>query len=565
MNHRPFVAAAVLVLTLAGYFWFPGHTYLEQDTQVYLPILEHLWDRGALANDLLATRPHLSFTIYDEVALGLRKLTGAGFEAILKAQQLLFRAAGILGVYLIVVSVGLSWRAGLLVAAAFSLGATVLGPAVLTIEYEPVPRGFAVPLLVFAAGLAAAGHVTAAAASASLAFLYHPPTTVPFWAVYAAVALRPSKPEEMWWRIRGLFVLAGAVTVMLALSRLQTGATEAQPLFALVDPAWEQVQRTRAPYNWVSLWVSRYAAHYLLLWAVSAAAAIRLWREMAEELRWFAVGMPLAGMLSVAVSYVLLEKLKWALIPQVQPARALVFVVFFALVMAGTAGARAVRLGRPIEALLWFLPVFAIPSNPVITDLVWPGLNDPLLARRAVTAGVLAAGAMLALRAESGRPVWAAAGVAAVAVGAFGLIPGYGKLVNCPAPQRAELEALAGWARSRSESGAVFLFPEAARQTHPGVFRATALRAVYVDWKSGGQVNFLRDFSREWWSRWKETMDRKSYDPNRDYSALGIDYVVLDRAVPGRAPVFENARYRVYRTRPGVPAEPAARQAPGGH
>lgn len=563
MSHRPFVAAAVLVLTLTGYFWFPGHTYLEQDTQVYLPILEHLWDREALANDLLATRPHLSFTIYDEVALGLRRLTGAGFETVLKAQQLLFRAAGILGVYLIAVSIGLSWRAGLLVAAAFSLGATVPGPAVLTVEYEPVPRGFAVPLLVFATGLAAAGHVTAAAASASLAFLYHPPTTVPFWAVYAVIALRPSRPETMWRRIRGLFALAGAVMLMLVLSRLQSGATEAQPLFAAVDPSWEQVQRTRAPYNWVSLWVSRYAAHYLLLWAVALAAAVRMWGEMVEELKWLAVGMPLAGILSVPVSYFLLERWKWALIPQVQPARALVFAVVFALVLAGMAGARAVRRGRSIEALLWFAPVFAIPSNPTITDLLWPGFDNPMLVRRALAAGVLAAAAVAALRVEPRRPAVAALAVFAVALAPFWLIPVYGKLVNYPAPERAELEELVEWARSESPPGAVFLFPDAARRTDPGVFRATALRAVYVDWKSGGQVNFLREFSKEWWSRWKGTMDPKSYDPARDYVALGVDYVVLGRPLPGRTPVFENARYHVYGRRADTPPPRVAGRAPG--
>jgi hypothetical protein len=97
----------------------------------------------------------------------------------------------------------------------------------------------------------------------------------------------------------------------------------------------------------------------------------------------------------------------------------------------------------------------------------------------------------------------------------------------------------------------MFFFPDAGRDLVPGVFRATGLRAVYADWKAGGQVNFLKNFAREWWSRWQQSGadNFTSADPER-YRALGIDYIVLKptHRIPGRAPVFENARFAVYRT-----------------
>src|ERR1700753_318027 len=71
-------AAAIIGLTLLGFFQFPGHTYLQQDTQIYIPILEHLWDGSVLSQDLLVQRPHVAFTLYDELALALRWITGAG-------------------------------------------------------------------------------------------------------------------------------------------------------------------------------------------------------------------------------------------------------------------------------------------------------------------------------------------------------------------------------------------------------------------------------------------------------------------------------------------------------
>src|SRR4051812_7861095 len=95
------VAAAIVVITLLGFFVFPGHTWLQSDTQIYVPIFERLWDPGVYAKELIATRPHVAWTIYDETALAARAVTGAGFETVLFFEQLLFRALAVFGVYLI--------------------------------------------------------------------------------------------------------------------------------------------------------------------------------------------------------------------------------------------------------------------------------------------------------------------------------------------------------------------------------------------------------------------------------------------------------------------------------
>ena len=75
-------------------------------------------------------------------------------------------------------------------------------------------------------------------------------------------------------------------------------------------------------------------------------------------------------------------------------------------------------------------------------------------------------------------------------------------------------------------------------------------RLELLDWKGGGQVNYLRDFAEQWWFRWQQTLARefKAEDFSR-YDALGIQYVVLQpkNRLP-QTPVFENGRYLVYRT-----------------
>jgi hypothetical protein len=174
MKHA-LTGAVLAVLTLLSFFQFPGHTYLQSDSQIYAAILEHLQDPSTLRQDMLVHRPHVSFTIYDEVALSLRSITGLDFQHVLGLQQVVLRGLGIWGVYLMATAIGLAQWPALLVAAILSLGGMVLGPVVMIWEYEPIPRGFAVPLLLLAIGLVAHQYDFWAGTAASLAFLLHPP------------------------------------------------------------------------------------------------------------------------------------------------------------------------------------------------------------------------------------------------------------------------------------------------------------------------------------------------------------------------------------------------------
>jgi len=140
------------------------------------------------------------------------------------------------------------------------------------------------------------------------------------------------------------------------------------------------------------------------------------------------------------------------------------------------------------------------------------------------------------------------AALAAILVPLF-LIPTWGKVENYPALHTPELQELSSWARASTPRDAVFLFADAGQDLSPGIFRAEALRAIYVDWKSGGQVNFFKDLGEQWWSRWQETM-AKQFDAQgvARYRALGINYVVVSprHRLPNTTPVFENAAFVAY-------------------
>jgi hypothetical protein len=313
----------------------------------------------------------------------------------------------------------------------------------------------------------------------------------------------------------------------------QAGGGEAQVFFSRLTPMIESLQRMRAPYSWISEWWRDWLPHYLVLYAASLLAYGRLRRRAPLDLRFFLLGLPLIGMVSVPVSYVLLERMKWALVPQVQPMRALLFVTVIAQFATAAAGIIAAEARRFLEAFAWLALAYLVPVN---TNVLWaPSWN------RALVLAVLAAAACLAVRAKPA--------LAAVTAAGFVLIPALGGVRTHPSLHTPELAQLSAWAGSATPRDAVFLFPEAGRRLQPGIFRTEARRAVYVDWKGGGQINYFPELGREWWSRWQQAMAGR-FDA-RDlagYHDLGIGYLVLSppRELAGGTPVFKNGLYAVY-------------------
>lgn len=516
-----FLPAAVLLLTGISFFWFPGHSILVSDTQIYIPILGHMADPSVLARDPMASQPHVAYTIYDEIALGAHRLTGADFEPILLVQQFLLRAAGIAGLLLIAGSAGLSPLAAFAVTAIVSLGAVVAGPTVLTVEYEPVPRGFAFPLLALSLGLLARERSTAAAAVvAGIAWAYHPPTAMPFWLLLLGLASFRRRWRDAAWLLSG--------PALVAFSAMQHPAAGAnQGLFWTVDPWLEEIQRMRASYNWADTWAPRYALQYAVLFAVAMLSAWRLRKALPGTLLLIFAVLPVVGVLSVPLSWLLLDKLRWGLMPQYQPARYLVFVTWFAALGGALAGLLAAQSRRYAEAFAFLVAPFLLPLAP------------ELLRPSALHLGMAAALAAIASAGRFGLP-------AAAALAAFLLYPTAGKVVNFATVDTPELRDLIRWAATSTPRDAVFQFADVRRGLEPGVLRARARRAVYADWKAGGQVNFLPEFAREWSGRWKLAERAK---PLTVYRQAGIDFVVFSAAkAPKRGePVYANSRWKVYR------------------
>jgi hypothetical protein len=543
VRDRLWATGAICLLALLTCFQFPGRTWLASDSQIYAPLLEHARNSGLFGREILIGASHLQFTIYDEVTLGLARLTGGSLETVLASEQFVFRAICLWGVFLFAGATGLRARPALLVTAAFALGAAIPGPTVLTIEYEPVPRAFAIALVFLALGLAAVGRPLAAGAACAVAVLFHASSVPPFLAAGLVYVVWPGEAEPRWRRTMVVLAPAGALILLLCVASIQTGLGRAADLFGSIAPDVERIERLRAPYNWVSLWVSVWWPHYLALGAVAAAALWRVRRLAPRRASVFAAALPLAGLLSVPFAWLLLERGKWILAPEIQPARALLFVTALAVILSAVAAVKAGTEGRRIECFLWFVPVYAVPvCAPVFDVFSGVGMAAAVTALAALsTAAVCAAG-----KADHfGVATWAAA-----AVLPFFLLPLAAGARAAVAAETPAVAQLAAWARSATSQDAVFLFPASGRGLAPGVFRARALRALYVDWKGGGQVNYSPGFARLWYQRWlRAGAGRFHQEAVAGYAALGIDYVVLEapHRLPDRPPVYENTRFAAYR------------------
>src|SRR3954470_20705929 len=147
------VASTLVAITLLEFHFFPGHSYLRSDSQIFVAMIERLAAPAFLSRDFVATPPHLVFTAYDEITLLLNRLTHQDFQAVLAWQQLACRAAAILGVYLLASSAGVRTLSALLIAALVNLGAALPGASVSIIEPEPVPHAMAFSLCLLALGL----------------------------------------------------------------------------------------------------------------------------------------------------------------------------------------------------------------------------------------------------------------------------------------------------------------------------------------------------------------------------------------------------------------------------
>ncbi|MDZ7639068.1 MAG: DUF6798 domain-containing protein [Bryobacterales bacterium] len=548
-EHIPAIPGLLAIL-IVGFSIDPGRHFLTSDTQIWTVMMEHQLHPEFLGRDLLAQYPHIGLSFYDEIVNGLRRLTGLPVEAVMVAHQVVFRAVMLGAAYWLGFALCKSRLLAVWMAASIQMIYFIAGPTVCVFEVEPVPRAYSLALGLLAVALVANGRRWGAAWALGAAMLFQAVMVYPLLLCLASWTLF-SREDGSWRRRLSYWVpIAGLAIAVVTLSIAAQGGSGG--MFAIVPEWLREVQRVRASYNWVSLWPWSLLAVHLLLCVAAGFSYFRLRADANPWLRWFLWGVPIVALCSIPVAWLMMERLHLMVAAQTQPARALAMMYAVGVVALLSAGVLASNRGRWMECGFWLLC----------------GYSMVFLDRTVAFSQVLAAGEGVhgfwlwapALATAATGILWLRLRSPVAATILFGLLMAspfaiyrlhFDANVMAQDARTPEVLALSAWAEANTHPDAVFLFPGFERSIQPGVFRSVARRALYVDWKAGGQVNFDIEFARLWWQRWNQAGKGK-FTPSRAalFAREGIDYLVVPRAaeLDLLAPLYRNSRFVVYRT-----------------
>ena len=523
----PRVWILLALITVIGFFYFPGHTYLRSDSLIYLPILERQQNPLLFEKDLLATRP-FGYSIYDEAAIALTTYTPLPLKGALELEQFVFRGVAVAGLYMTGLGLGLSPTGAWFVAAVGSLGAPV------AMETEPIPRAFAMSCMLLGIGLAIRGVPLWAGILGSVAILYHPITAISFAAAIAFAVIRRSV------RPSALLPLLIAPLLLLLLAHFGPATAEPANILHRLDADEEAFQKMITPYIFVSEWSLR---TYIDPIAECAITLLALW-ALRQRLRGAVIDL-LGSLFTFAVAAVPASWLvEVAGFPQLQLTRAVALIPLMCGLLATANAVVAAERGQWAKSGAWIAaPLILLAEGRLITYFVTP----EHIATVAALAAAMTLGLWFAKRTH---------GLAVVAAGLilFVVLPGTGLADSLMNSQTPELEEVAKWAREKTIADAVFLLPDASQSNEPALFRALSLRSVYVDWKIRGQANYFPGFAAEWRRRWSDTHEERwilAQDDMSTLKQLQVDYVVVRtvNSIPGLTPDFRNPQYCIYSVR----------------
>lgn len=544
------VVPGLLAILLAGLFVYPGTHFLTSDTQIWTVMMENRLHPELLAKDLLAQYPHVGLSFYDEIINTIRQWTGLPVEAVMTAHLVLFRVVMLTAAYLLAFALTQSRMASLWTAAALQVVYFIPGPTVCVFEVEPVPRAYSLSLGLLAVALFSLGKRWAGAWALAGAMLFQAVMVYPVILCLAAWKLFARDVEPVHQRLRYWLPMVGAAGLVVLLSMAAQGGSGG--MFAVVPEWLREVQRMRASYNWVSLWPGYLVAVHVGFCILAAWVAWTSRASLTPLLRWVLLGVPVVAVLSIPGAWVAMEKMHLMAAAQTQPARALATLYAVGLIALFAAAAKAAAQRNWLGCAGWLVGGYSI----VFLD------RTIQLARQVAMGGVanwwwwlwvpvLAGLAMAALRARKAAPLVSATALCLLMAAPFGVYRLHFRAdVASQDARTPEVLALAEWAEQSTETDAVFLFPGFERSPQPGVFRAAARRAVYVDWKAGGQVNFDIEFAELWWERWN-AVGKGPFRANRipEWAKRGVQYVAVAPGVDlgGRAPLYANPSFAVYR------------------
>lgn len=508
----------------------PGrYSVLQRDTQIYLPLVRNHSAPNVLDNDPLVRTYHLSVSVYPlflhPFRAGIDRPTALGY---LKGLWVLLAWVQLFGLYL----VGRAFVPGrveaLIVASIVGVGQMFPGPRLFLFEPEFIPRGCAMSLVCLTLGALATGRFKLGLTSTAIALLFHPIGAVP-----GLVSLAFDKTMRSLFRSYSRVALGLAIVSIT----LMIGCRLVSHSGPFVDPQWAAIISARTPYVLVSYWRPLWIVEVFVCGA-SAMWAYGSRKRGPDDSNLSALPIPIMlGLLALPASYLMLETCHLSLALTAQPLRLSTWPLLAFTVALAVFGTLSAVRGDILQSVLVLCVRYYLAAEGTFLG-GGGGLNDALNSLKdAIVVAALIATCICASR-MVGRPKLAVAGVLSINLVYMYWVP----LKFMPAYGIGQTTiALAHWAGSHTKPCSVFAFPDSAETAVPGQFRALSDRAVFVDFLSGGQINYSRAFATTWDDRWR--WERASHGL-KEYAERGVDYVVYaSRRNFQAVPIYENGFY----------------------
>lgn len=494
MRHGLLILLCLVAVTWFEFQVYPGHSYLQGETQLLVPMLERLDTPGFLSRDLVASNPTFAYTIYDEITLALHAAAHLTFEQALLRQQLFFRFTALLGVFLLARALKVAPFASVIISGAVNAITRLAAPEAFVTNPEATPTAFAFSLVLLAAGFLVHGRPLLASLAAGAALLYDPETALAFWVmmIVAAIADRSLRKHlRPAWPVLLIFAL-----ILGNLVQLQAGLGSSLEVTGRFSEEMARLTQVRTPWVWVSTWFKQQIWSYLFLLVAAAWAFARISKHATRITNWVIIGLAFSGFASVGAAAILLAAHSQVALAM-PPSRNLAYTVAMSVLVCGSASFHAAQSARWRESVPWGVLLVAPVLNSQVLDLLHPKFDGIARAHHS----------------------------------------------------SADLLALADWAEQSTWGSSMFQFPDLSKQNHPGVFRALSRRSLWADWNSGLMAAYSDQAGQEWWSRWQSTMNGQ-YSTGRlqQMLPLHIDYYVLQRRheLANIKPAYANSQYVVY-------------------
>lgn len=247
MKAKILVLMAIIAATLS--FVSPvGYDSLSSDQRIYIPAIVSEIHPENLSEDILLSFNQTKLTLFDELVVGLSRITGADIFQVMLVLTLIGRFVFFFSLAFLGKKFGLSLPGIGILLLVFLFPIEVYGTGMDLMESEFHPRFLSLALGLLSLFLIIDKKAVPSAVVWGLAFLIHPLSSLPFlvfyfWKIFVS---EKSLPEKL-----ALWILPLLFFIFPLLNFSETIGSK-NPFF--IDPSWWQILKDRSYYLFISGW-----------------------------------------------------------------------------------------------------------------------------------------------------------------------------------------------------------------------------------------------------------------------------------------------------------------------